>query len=158
MAALAWLLVVAVAAGCVLTGDATHGSAVCAVADCLSTVYARRTALHHACDLSSPRACLTLLLIDKHLEGGVKDGPPAPAASEFSSIKDHADLGFLPRVSRQTFDRLFAKVVAEALPVEGRPNDLVLMPCLALDDGRSWRVTFNAGRDAFVARPATAQT
>lgn len=121
----------------------------------LSTIFARRTALWHVCGLGSARSCLALLLIDQHAllpSGWMKD--TVDAAEETTEtetewrLKDHPDLGFLPRIARREFVRLRHVVASKALAVHGHPNELVLLPSL---DGRAGlNVTFDADGDRFI--------
>jgi hypothetical protein len=122
----------------------------CPLAACLSTAYAMRTSLSHVCSAAPSLACLTLLLMDNAtvdlLGFKLDDAPNATAveneAREASVWSNHVDLGWLPRVTKQQFVRLYHWAASRALPVEG---GLVVLPVR-----NRCRVEFDREKDVFV--------
>jgi len=88
----------------------------CDLKETLSSEFARRTGLFHVCSSASNTTCLALLLLDRALVqslgyAALTGFPPSseqvPSEEEIA-LKDHVDLGFLPRVTRDEFVRLYA--------------------------------------------------
>jgi hypothetical protein len=109
-----------------------------------------RTSLSHVCSTAPSLACLTLLLMDSatvdRLGFKPDDGTNATAveaeAREMSVWSNHVDLGWLPRVTKQQFVRLYTWAATRALPFDG---GLVILPVR-----NRCRVEFDRETDVFV--------
>lgn len=98
----------------------------CELKETLSSEFARKTGLASVCNSTSETTCLALLLLDQSLAralgyeplvGLPPSGRMEPEASSLA-LKDHVDLGFLPRVTREEFVRVYSWA-AYAHSVEG---------------------------------------
>jgi hypothetical protein len=110
---LSTLLVAHVAACSIILSSNEGFLATCALKSTLSSEFGRKTGLANVCRSVSNTTCLALLLLDQERVKSlgysfVQSLPPVEVTPEFPEAKDHLDLGFLPRVSRAEFGRVFS--------------------------------------------------
>ncbi len=138
----------------VASDPSDHVVARCPLHECLSTEYASRTGLAHVCSQSPGLPCLTLLLIDgatvRRLGYAIEEATVIVSetvlgdAMRAAPLAGHLDFGWLPRVSKQEFVRLFAWAATRARSY-GSDGGKVILPI-----GMDGEVEFDSASDTFV--------